>query len=178
MLTIDKCCLVVVDVQGKLAESMVDKEALFKNIEILIKSFTSLGIPIIWCQQRPEALGPTVPSIQTLLSQQNPVNKISFSCVANKAFHRQLIDLGRPQVVLCGIEAHVCIYQTALALLDNYHVEVVADAVSSRSEHNRRIALERMQMERVGITSVEMLLFELLGRADHPLFREIARLIK
>jgi nicotinamidase-related amidase len=179
MLDTGKCCLVVVDVQGKLARLMHEKQALFENIRILIKSARILDIPIVWCQQCPDALGPTVPELAELLADQEPVNKSCFSCCGEEQFKIKLGDLGRRQVLLCGIEAHVCIYQTAVDLLGmEYEVSVIADAVSSRTFEDKQIALGRMQAEGAKISSTEMALFELLGTAEHPQFRQVAKLMK
>ena len=179
MLDIQKCCLVVVDVQGKLAQSMYAREGLFKNIQILIKAAKILNIPTIWCQQCPEALGPTVLSISKLLGDNEPIDKASFSCCAEERFNSKLKGLSRQQILLCGIETHVCIYQTAVDLLrKGFLVEVIADAVSSRTLENKQLAITRMQAEGVSVTSVEMALFELLRTAEHPKFKQIARLIK
>jgi nicotinamidase-related amidase len=188
MLDIQNCCLVVVDVQGKLAQLMHDKESLFKNIEILIKAAKILNIPILWCQQCPDALGSTIPQIAELLSGieppnvlvgGGPINKASFSCCGCDQFNTKLNELSRNQILLCGIEAHVCIYQTAVDLLrKGFSVDVVADAVSSRTLENKQIAINRLSAEGAKITSTEMALFELLKTADHPHFREIAKLVK
>jgi nicotinamidase-related amidase len=206
MLEIQDCCLIVVDVQGKLAQLMVDKEALFKNIRILIQAARILEIPILWCQQVPEALGPTVPEIAELLTGLEPINKASFSCCGQERFSAELNALGREQVLLCGIETHVCIYQTAMDLVTwasrpwnwdhgqacperserdvratgkgGLDVTILVDAVSSRTEQNKQIALTRFAAEGVHISSTEMALFELLKTAKHPHFREIAKLVK
>ena len=179
MLDIQKCCLVVVDVQGVLAQLMHGKEGLLKNIQILIKSAKILDIPIIWCQQCPQALGATVPQIAQLLADNEPIDKASFSCCGAEQFNSKLNTLSRRQVVLCGIEAHVCIYQTAVDLLGKgYEVSVIADAVSSRTLENRQIAAARMQTEGVNISCTEMVIFELLRTAEHPKFKQIAKLIK
>jgi nicotinamidase-related amidase len=179
MLEIQDCCLVVVDIQGKLAQLMVDKEALFKNVQILIQAARLLGIPILWCQQVPEALGPTVPEIATLLAGSEPINKASFSCCGQEQFNAQLNTLGKEQVLLCGIETHVCIYQTAMDLMEGgLDVTVIGDAVSSRTGLNRHIALSRLAAEGAHSSSTEMALFELLKTAKHPHFREIAKLVK
>jgi len=179
MLDIEKSCLAVVDVQGKLAQLMHAKEDLFKNIQILIKAAKILNIPIIWCQQCPEALGATVPSISELLSDNEPIDKASFSCCGEKRFNSKLKGLSRQQILLCGIEAHVCIYQTAVDLLrKGFLVEVIADAVSSKTPENKQLAITRMQAEGVSVSSVEMALFELLRTAEHPQFKRIAKLIK
>jgi nicotinamidase-related amidase len=179
MLEIQDCCLIVVDVQGKLAQLMVDKEALFKNIRILIQAAKILEIPILWCQQAPEALGPTIPDIAELLTGLEPINKASFSCCGQEQFNAQFSGLGREQVLLCGIETHVCIYQTAMELMEGgLDVTILADAVSSRTEQNRQIALTRLAAEGARISSTEMALFELLKTAKHPQFKEVARLVK
>ncbi len=179
MLEIRDCCLVIVDVQGKLAQLMHDKEDLFNNIRLLVKATRILGIPIIWCQQCPQALGPTVSEIAELLSDSEPIDKSSFSCYGDARFKTTLDALGRKQILLCGIEAHVCIYQTAVDLLRrDYQVHVLADAVSSRTLENKQIAMGRMQAEGAAVSSTEMVLFELLRTAEHPQFRQIAKLVK
>jgi nicotinamidase-related amidase len=179
MLEIENVCLIVVDVQGKLAQLMYDKQALFKNIQILIKAAKILDIPILWCQQCPDALGPTIPEIAELLSVSEPINKASFSCCGEDAFNTKLQALNRRQVLLCGIETHVCIYQTAVDLLcKGFEANVIADAVSSRTLDNKNMAISRMSAEGVKINCTEMFLFELLKTADHPQFKQIAKLVK
>ena len=179
MLDIKECSLVVIDVQGKLAQLMYDKDVLFKNIQILIKAAKILNIPVLWCQQCPKALGPTLPEISGLLADIRPINKTAFSCCGDEQFNIRLKELSRKQVLLCGIETHVCIYQTAVDLLGKgFSVDVIADAVSSRTKENKKVALKRMSAEGAKISSVEMVLFELLKTAEHPSFKEIARLIK
>ena len=179
MLDIKDSCLVVVDVQEKLFESMHNKQQLLSNIRILIKAAKILEIPILWCQQYPKGLGPTVPEIAQLLTDNQPINKMSFSCCGSDAFNAGLKQLSRSRVLLCGIEAHVCVYQTATNLTEkNYHVHIIADAVSSRTEENKQTALRRMDGEGVKITCTEMAVFELLRTAEHPQFKEIVKLIK
>lgn len=179
MLQIHDCCLVVVDVQGKLAQLMTGREALFKNIRILIQAAKILEIPILWCQQVPAALGPTVPEIAELLTDAEPIDKPSFSCAGHEPFNTKLEALGRKQVLLCGIETHVCIYQTAMDLLgQGREVTIVADAVSSRAAENKQVALARLAAEGATIASTEMVLFELLRTAEHPQFKPIAKLVR
>jgi nicotinamidase-related amidase len=179
MLQIHNCCLIVVDVQGKLAQLMYDKHVLFKNIQILIKAAKILDIPVLWCQQCPDSLGPTVPEIAQLLAADEPINKAAFSCCGSREFNTRLNELARQQLLLCGIEAHVCIYQTAVDLLrKGFNVDVIADAVSSRTAENKQIALSRMAGQGVNISCTEMALFELLKTAEHPQFKQIAKLIK
>jgi nicotinamidase-related amidase len=179
MLDIQNCCLVVVDVQGKLAQLMHDKEVLFKNVQTLIQTVKILDIPILWCQQCPDALGPTLPEIEQLLTDNEPINKAAFSCCGDEQFNIRLNELARNQVILCGIETHVCIYQTAVDLLrKGFCVDLVANAVSSRTLENKQIAIERMNAEGVNISCTEMALFELLKTAEHPKFKQVAKLIK
>ena len=179
MVDIEKSCLVIVDVQGKLAELMDDKEAVFANIEILIKTAKTLDIPIIRCEQNPAALGRTIPQLDRLLTENRPIEKFSFSCLGDENFTDQLKAAGRKQIILCGIEAHVCIYQTAIDLLDkDYEVCVIADAVSSRTAANKQIAINRLDFEGAAISSTEMILFELLKTAKHPKFKELAKIVK
>ena len=179
MLGIENCSLVVVDVQGKLATLMYDRQILFKNIQILIEAAKILDIPILWCQQCPNALGPTIPQIADLLADTQPINKASFSCCGDEKFISKLSSINRPQVLLCGIETHVCIYQTAVDLLEKgFTVNVIADAVSSRTLDNKQTAITKMQMMGINIYSTEMALFELLKTANHPKFKQIAKLVK
>ena len=179
MLDTGKCCLVVVDVQGKLAELMDDKETVFGNIEILIKTAKALEFPVIWCEQNPKALGATIPQVRQLLTDNQSISKFSFSCCGQDQFNDKLKEVRPKQVILCGIEAHVCICQTAVRLLDrDYEVHVVADAVSSRTSANKEIALRRMEAEGALVSSTEMALFELLRTAKHEKFKELVKLIK
>lgn len=179
MLEVRDCCLVVVDVQGKLAQLMYNKQALIKNIQIFIQASKILDIPVLWSQQCPDALGPTIPEVAELLTDNEPINKASFSCCGEDSFNDRLQVLNRRQVLLCGIETHVCIYQTAIDLLrKGYEVNVISDAVSSRTQENRNIAISRMAAEGVRISCTEMALFELLKTAEHPQFKQIAKLIK
>jgi len=179
MLDISKSLLVIVDVQGKLAQLMHDKDKLFENIRILIKAVKILNIPILWCQQCPEFLGATVPEIAGLLADDEPINKAAFSCCGEENFNIRLNESSRQQIILCGIETHVCIYQTAFDLhRKGFYVEVIADAVSSRSPDNKQLALSKMSARGINISCTEMALFELLKTAVHPQFKNIAKLIK
>ena len=178
MLEIDSTVLVVIDVQGKLAQSMYEKADLFENVGKLISGVRVLEIPIIWMEQNPEGLGPTVPEIAELLSGK-PIPKVAFSCCGEKQFVEAMEKQERNQVLLCGIETHVCVYQTAIDLLESgYEVEVVADAVSSRTPANRDIGLAKMKDAGAGITSVETALFELLKVAEGEKFKAILGIVK
>ena len=179
MLNIENTSLLIVDIQGNLAHSMYGKELLFKNAQKLIKGVQVLEIPIIWLEQNPQGLGPTNPEIADLLSNIRPINKTTFSCCQNDRFKKALKALNRKQVLIAGIEAHVCVYQTALDLADlGYEVQVVTDAVSSRNADDKEIGLQKMRDYGVGLTSVETALFELLKVAEGERFREILKIVK
>ncbi|MBD3232659.1 MAG: isochorismatase family protein [candidate division Zixibacteria bacterium] len=179
MLTRDKAALVIVDVQGKLATIMHNKDRLFDNLSKIIRGAKVLDIPIIWNEQIPDKLGETIPEIQELLPDQKPLEKNSFSCCDNQGFMDQLQDLQRNQVLLVGIETHVCVYQTAIDLLaQGLEVYIVADATSSRHEINYQIGIQAMTDAGAKISSVEMALFEMLKFAEGDDFRQIIKIIK
>ncbi|MBM4142192.1 MAG: hydrolase [Lentisphaerae bacterium] len=179
MLNADSCALVVVDVQGKLAEAMHGKERLFGNLQRLVRGARALNVPVVWMEQSPAKMGPTIAPLRELLAPDEPISKTSFSCCGEPAFARRLEALARGQILLAGIEAHVCVFQTARDLVARgYEVEVVSDAVSSRAPGNARLGLERCLACGARLTGVEMLLFELMRTADHPAFRDILRIVK
>jgi len=179
MFEIENVVLLIVDIQGKLAHLMARKELLFKNVQKLIKGIWTLGIPILWVEQNPQGLGPTIPEIAALLTDIQPISKMSFSSCRNDRFLQALNALGRKQVLVSGIEAHICVYQTAVDLVDiGFEVQVVTDAVSSRNLENKEIGLQRMKEFGVSLTSVETALFELVKVAEGEQFRDIIRIVK
>lgn len=179
MLTMSNTVLVLVDVQDKLARLMDQHENLVTNLRKLVQGVQVLGLPILWLEQNPAGLGPTIPELAELLAAQKPIAKLSFSCCGDENFLAALRATGRRQVLLAGIEAHVCIYQTAVDLLKlGYEVEVVADAVSSRASANRELALRKLDQLGVHSTCVEMALFELLGRAVGLEFKAMLKIIR
>jgi nicotinamidase-related amidase len=180
VLKADQAVLVVVDVQGKLAQLMHEKEVLFRNLSQMIRGARVLGIPVIWMEQNPDGLGPTVPEVAGVMPEGlRPIPKFSFSCCGEPRFVAALEAAGRRQVLLCGIEAHICVYQTARDLVTNgYEVFVVADAVSSRKSSSRDVALMQLGRSEARLTTVEMALFEMLGAAKGPEFKEIVRIVK
>lgn len=179
MLKAEQAVLVLVDVQGKLAEIMHDREALYQNIRRMIMAARALSLPIIWMEQIPEKMGRTVQEIRELLTTEQPISKKSFSGCGEPAFMTSLQATGRTQVLLAGIEAHVCVYQTASDLANmGYEPYVVSDAVSSRTPSNRQTGLERSRDAGAKITSVESALFEMMGTAEHPAFKEILKIVR
>lgn len=179
MLTVENTCLVVIDIQEKLLPVMQTPDQVVKNTSVLIQAARLLHIPIFWCQQVPRALGLTVGEVSSLLDGIEPINKSSFSCGGEKQFIQQIDALKPRTAILCGIETHVCVFQTAMDLIQHgLYVHVVADATSSRTSENKAIGINRMAKEGAVVTSTEMLLFELLRDANHPKFRGLAKLIK
>jgi len=171
--------LVLLDVQGKLATLMHEREALYRGLRLLIQGVQVLRLPILWLEQYPQGLGPTIPEVTELLAGQQPLAKTCFSACGLSEFTVRLRQTGRRQLLLAGIETHICVYQTCRDLLSQgYEVEVVTDAVSSRTAENRRLGIERMVAAGAAATSVELCLFELLGRAGTPEFKQIAQLVK
>lgn len=171
--------LLLVDVQGKLARLVHDSEAMIRQQRILIQGCRLLDIPVVWAEQLPDKLGPTAPELVEVLDGLSPLSKASFGCCGDPNLMQAIRKTGRRQVLLCGIEAHVCVWQTAAALRrQDYPVHLIADAVSSRSARNRDIALRRMQAGGVVLSNVEMVLFELMVTAEHPRFRAVTQLLK
>ena len=179
MLQRDHAALVLIDIQDKLAARMHDKEALYRNLQILVQGAKALELPILWLEQYPRGLGPTIPEVAELLRDQQPLAKTCFSACGLDAFQDTLRASGRRQILLAGIESHICVWQTARDLLNTgHHVEIVSDAVSSRTAANKTLGLERMRQVGAEITSVEMCLFELLKQAGSAEFKQIAALVK
>ena len=171
--------LVIIDIQGNLAQAMFDKENLFSNTVKLIKGFNVLNLPVIITEQIPQKLGPTLPQIAVELDGIKPIAKESFSCWEENSFKEQLKALRRRDVVLLGIETHVCVYQTAVDLISNgYNVHLVADAVSSRTPENRQIGIDAIKSAGAKITSTEMVLFEMLRTAADPKAKEFFKIVK
>ena len=179
MLNKEDTVLVVVDVQGKLAQLMYEREKLYKNLQKLIQSAKILNLQIIWMEQYPKGLGPTIPEIADLLPELQPIPKISFSCCGEGHFMTKLNTINHNQILISGIETHVCIHQTAIDLIRlGYEVQIVSDAVSSRTKENKEIGLQKMAVAGAILTSVEMALFELLRVAGSKEFKEISKILK
>jgi len=178
MLKKENALLVFIDVQGKLSELVDGSEALFVNLRRLLQGMNSLNVPVLVTEQIPEKLGPTREEFQEFISEA-PISKSSFGCCGEPEFFQTLEKTGRKQIILCGIETHVCVYQTALQLLATGHkVTVVTDAVSSRDPANKTLALRRLENEGVKLSGTEMTLFELLGDAKDPAFKSILHIVK
>ena len=179
MLKTDNAVLVVVDVQGRLATLMYQREQFFQNMVTMIKGCRVLDIPILWNEQLPDKLGQTIPEISEELSDMTPMIKKTFSCCGNEEFNRALKKSGRRQILLTGMETHVCVYQTAIDLIAaGYEVYLVADCVSSRTADNRQIGIQAIRDLGAKICSIEMAFFEMLQVAEGDKFKQIIKIVK
>jgi hypothetical protein len=169
----------VIDYQERLLPHICENQQLLANTTVLIEGLLALEIPLFVTEQYRKGLGITTPEIRNLFSPFNPMEKVSFSCCDDQGFGKALAETGKKSVVICGIEAHVCVLQTAIDLMENNYVPVVvADCISSRKLPDKQTAIKRMRQEGIIITSYESILFELCRVAGTGQFREISKLVK
>jgi nicotinamidase-related amidase len=172
--------LMVIDFQEKLCKAM-DPGILAQrtgNVSILLEAAAELGVPVLATEQYPAGLGETVAELKGKF-QEAPLEKTSFSCCGEKSVMARIEELGRRNVVVCGMEAHICVLQTVLDLIGKGHnVHVVSDAVMSRKEENWRLGLEIASSAGAVITSAETVLFQLLKRAGTPEFKKLSKLVR
>lgn len=179
MLNRNNTGLIVVDIQGKLSRLMHSSEAMFANVTKLIKGCTLLDIPIIVLEQNPEKLGHTAPELQPLLAAYPCVTKFAFNACAEPHFVEHVNQANVQHWLVCGIEAHVCVYQTAMGLeAMGKSVELVSDCIGSRDDANKQIAIRKLQSKGVNITSAEMCLFELMKDCGDPKFKAFLDIIR
>lgn len=175
----DESILVVIDVQERLFPHIHEHEMLLKKIETLVKGIQLLEVPYLFTEQYVKGLGATLPALQPLMGERTPPEKMTFSCCGDPAFMLMLEEDYKETTLLCGIESHVCVLQTAIDLRETgRNVVVVADAVSSRHPFDKAMALERMKAEGIRLATVESLLFELCVEAGSDTFKGISRLVK
>jgi nicotinamidase-related amidase len=173
-----RAALVVVDMQEAFRTAVLDFDEVVRNVATLVRGARILGVPTLVTEQYPKGLGHTVPEVSEHLDV-TPIEKVSFSAVEANGFPSALHAARRDQVVLCGIEAHVCVNQTAQDLIaDGAEVHVAQDAVTSRTAENRALGVHRMERSGAIATSVETALFELLRQAGTPEFKEVQALVK
>ena len=179
MLNKDNTGLIVVDIQGKLASLVYDSEVLIANCEKLIKGAQALKLPIICLEQNPEKLGGTVNEINSLLSSISPITKFTFNGCEEANFIAAVKAENVDTWLVCGIEAHICAYQTALGLSERgYNVQLVSDCVSSRTLANKQLGISRLMNKAIDITGLEMCLYELVADCRSAEFKAILRLIR
>jgi nicotinamidase-related amidase len=177
----DQCALVVIDIQEKLLPPIFHKEELVRNSQLLIRAAGILKIPTLMSTQYSKGLGGTVPEIASLLPGIETIDKTMFSCFGSDVFCRVLKRLPglRATLLLCGMESHICVAQTALAALrEGFVVHVASDAVSSRTEWNWKIGLERMRAAGAVISSTEMIIYELMRASSSAAFKELLPYLK
>jgi nicotinamidase-related amidase len=177
----EQCALIVVDMQEKLLPPIWQKEQLVKNAQLLIRLAGILKIPAIVTTQYSRGLGNTVPEIASLLPESAPIDKVMFSCFGSDVFCSLVKRLPgqRTTVLLCGMETHICVMQSALdALREGYVVHVASDAVSSRAEWNWHVGLDRMRAAGAVISSTEMIIYELLRSSGAPAFKQLLPYLK
>ncbi len=173
-LEVNQCTLLVVDIQEKLFPPIHDKERLLRNAQLLLRAAGVLKVPVIATTQYEKGLGKTVPEIASLLPEGKVIDKLEFGCFNSSGFCSMMKSLPghRNTVLLCGMETHICVMQTALgALSRGYLVHVAADAVGSRSEFNWKIGLERMRAAGAVISSTEAMIYELLRASGTEAFK-------
>ena len=179
MLLIENTLLLVIDVQDRMMAAIRNREELESGIATLVRSCRILGLPIMTMQQYTKGLGDSVALIKDALGEFEPVEKISFSCYGADEFVSKLTGHNRKNVLVSGVEAHVCVQQTVLDLLANgYSAYLIADCIGSRKAADLEYAEKRMQQAGAIVTTMESALFEMVKTADHPLRKDITGLIK
>ena len=179
MFKIEDSLLIVVDCQEKMMPAIHGSEKLLERIALLIRGIRILEIPILTAQQYTKGLGDTSKILKDALGDFKHIEKIDFSCCGEPEFIKKLKSTGRKNIIVCGVEAHVCVQQTVLDLLAaGNNVYVIADCIGSRHENDRIYAENRMRQTGAVLTTAESALFELLRRADHPKRKEISALVK
>jgi nicotinamidase-related amidase len=180
MLKQEKSVLIVVDYQAKLLPSIASHEGLLERAGRLIRGARLLGLPVLVTEQYPKGVGPTEAGIvEALGDAYRPVQKMTMSCMGVEEFRRALEATGRRQALLCGIEAHVCVHQSAADLLEaGYEVHLIADCVSSREARDAELAVRRAAQMGCRISTHELAIFEMLRRADIPEFKEWIKIIR
>jgi nicotinamidase-related amidase len=176
----EDCALAVIDIQEKLLPPIFEKERLVRNAMLLARLAGILGLPVLVSTQYVKGLGPTVEEISSLLPKTRTVDKLEFGCFGNGEYCSTVAGLAdRNTLLLCGMESHICVTQTALgALNQGMNVHVAADAVSSRTELNWKIGLNRMQAAGAVVSSTEMMIYELLGKSGTQAFKEMLKHLK
>jgi len=173
----DETAALIIDYQERLVPAMHNKDELIRNSRILIEGLQVLGVPLIVSTQYKKGLKETIPEISEAASGAETIDKISFSCFDEEKIREAF--KGRKTIIVCGIEAHVCVLQTVIDLCAaGYHVVLVEDCIDSRRENDKRIALRRAEAEGAMLTTYEAILFELTRYAGTDRFREISALIK
>jgi nicotinamidase-related amidase len=180
MLQPGRACLIVVDLQQKLLPAMDGKDRVLGNSLLLLRLAKVMDLPIVLTTQYRKGLGNLVPEVLAAAEGIEPLDKVSFGCFGSEAFLSRLASLpGRDQLLVAGIESHICVAQTVLGALEKgYQVHVAGDAVASRTEGNRQVGLARMERAGAVLSSAEMAVYELLARSDGEAFKKMLPYLK
>lgn len=174
----DKTAFLIIDVQERLMPVIHGKEEIFENVNRLVEGSKILDVPLLFTEQYPKGLGHTCAEVN-LPEDKEIIEKICFSCMGSDLVNERLKEFGTKHLVIAGVESHICVLKTALEALDEgFKVHVVADAVSSRKEYSKQIALERMRQAGAYIVTTEMILFQLMEAAGNDEFKQISKLIR
>ncbi|MEA2037884.1 MAG: hydrolase [Nanoarchaeota archaeon] len=175
----DNSILLVIDIQEKFRPVIHSWDKLIDNMGKLINSLQILKIPLLLTEQYPKGLGKTCSEITEILSEYKPIEKKEFSCLKNKEFLSQLKKLNKNNIIICGIEAHVCVVNTLLeAISQGFNVHLVVDAISSRKKADLNVAIGRSKQAGAFLTTVEMAIFQLMGSSGAEEFRKISKIVK
>lgn len=175
---LEETALLVVDIQERLLPAMEEKEQLFANCIKLLKGANVLKVPSIITQQYPKGLGATCKEILEELPEAKLFDKMKFSCITDEVL-AEFNAIGRKNIIVCGIESHVCVLQTVIELVEKgFQPVLIADCISSRKNSDKIYAIERARAEGAMVTTYESLLFELIGSAAHQNFKDISKIIK
>ncbi|MCS6873767.1 MAG: hydrolase [Pyrinomonadaceae bacterium] len=176
----EKCALVVVDMQEAFRHVIPDFSKIVSQIAALIEGCKILKVPILLTEQYPKGLGHTVEEIMKVIPEDCPIyEKTSFSCCGAEEFLEKLSSIGANQILVCGIETHICVSQTAHDLIEKgFQVHLIADCVSSRYPENKLIGIEKLKQAGAILSSAEMALFEMMRSSSHPCFKQIQTLVK
>jgi nicotinamidase-related amidase len=170
----DRTALIVIDLQEKLLPAIDGHEGLVVQVRTLLRLASALELPVVLTTQYRKGLGPIVPEILELAGDVEPIDKVAFGCFGSPEFGERLRDTGRDQLLVSGVEAHICVTQSVLgAVAAGFTPHVVTDATGSRSEVNRQLGFRRMERAGAWLSSTEMAAYELLGRADNAAFKQM-----
>ena len=180
MFDTENSLLVIVDVQQKLMNVMSNSESCLAKVRLLANSAALMNVPVIVTEQYPKGLGPTVDAVREVLAENTPfIEKSAFSCCGADEFNTKIQQSERKNIILCGVESHVCVLQTAVTLLNRgYNVILAADAAGSRNENDKALALSFLRHEGVKVLSTESIVFALLKDSKHPSFKAVSALLK
>lgn len=171
--------LLIIDVQEKLSAIMNQRAKVISNIQKLVFVSEKLNLPILVTEQYPKGLGKTVPEIVENLSKYEPIEKTTFSCCKDDKFMEKIKESCKKDIIVCGMESHVCVQQTSIELVDlGYRVYITGDAVCSRRKEDWKFSLHRIRAEGAVVTTTESIIFELMESSNNPEFKDIISIVK